>query len=117
MRSLVTGRATMRMSNTWPMWVLGFVVAIDQADQNILRGVADLLKKDFGLNDSAIGLLASAFVLFNALTTVPAGYLADRWNRKNAISRTIVAWSAITALTAACGSFLQLFLVRALLGF
>jgi MFS family permease len=99
------------------MWVLGLVVAIDQADQNVLRGVQELLKKEFGFNDFTIGMLGSAFVLVNALTTVPAGYLADRWNRKRAIGRTIVLWSGFTALTAACANFVQLFAVRGLLGF
>ena len=29
---------TARLS-TWPMWVLGLVIMIDQVDQNIVRGV------------------------------------------------------------------------------
>ena len=53
------------------MWVLGLVILIDQADQNILRGVIPQLKSDFGIGDGEIGLLLSIFVLVNGLVTVP----------------------------------------------
>ena len=78
------------------MWVLGLVILIDQADQNILRGVIPQLKHDFGIGDGEIGLLLSIFVLVNGLVTVPAGYLADRWHRTRTIGHTVVAWSALT---------------------
>lgn len=99
------------------MWVLGLVVCVDAADQSILRGVQVLIQHDFDLSDAAVGFLASAFVLVHAVTTIPAGYLADRLNRRRVIGVTVVAWSGFTALTAACQSFVQLIGVRGLLGF
>jgi MFS family permease len=101
----------------WPMWVLGFVVLIDQVDQNLVRGVVPQLKSDFGIDDFGIGILISAFVLVNGVITVPAGYLADRWHRTRTIGHTVVGWSGITMLTAASQNFGQLLLGRALLGF
>lgn len=101
----------------WPMWVLGLVVMIDQIDQNIVRGVVPQLQDDFGISDAQVGLLMSAFILVNGLVTVPAGYLADRWHRTRAIGHTVVGWSAVTAVTAASQSFVQLVGLRALLGF
>jgi MFS family permease len=99
------------------MWVLGLVILIDQADQNILRGVIPQLKADFGIGDGEIGLLLSIFVLVNGLVTVPAGYLADRWHRTRTIGHTVVAWSALTMIIAASQNFAQLLIGRALLGF
>jgi MFS family permease len=101
----------------WPMWVLGLVIMIDQVDQNILRGVIPQLKQDFGIGDGEIGLLLAIFVLVNGLVTVPAGYLADRWHRTRTIGHTVIAWSAITMITAAAQNFGQLLAGRALLGF
>lgn len=101
----------------WPMWVLGLVIMIDQIDQNIVRGVVTPLKEEFGVSDAAIGLLLSAFVLVNGLVTVPAGYLADRWNRTRTVGHTVVAWSGITAVTAAAPNFAGLVAIRAALGF
>jgi MFS family permease len=99
------------------MWVLGLVILIDQADQNILRGVIPQLKHDFGIGDGEIGLLLSIFVLVNGIVTVPAGYLADRWHRTRTIGHTVVAWSALTMVIAASQNVAQLLAGRALLGF
>ena len=99
------------------MWVLGLVIMVDQIDQNVVRGVVDQLKIEFGINDAQIGVLLSAFVLVNGLVTVPAGYLADRWNRTRTIGHTVLGWSFITMLTAAANSFATLVGLRALLGF
>jgi MFS family permease len=99
------------------MWILGLVIMVDQIDQNIVRGVVNQLQQEFGVNDAAIGLLLSAFVLVNGLVTVPAGYLADRWNRTRTIGYTVIGWSFVTMLTAAAGNFATLVGLRALLGF
>src|SRR5438874_9137693 len=101
----------------WPMWVLGLVVLIDQVDQNLVRGVVPQLKSEFGIDDFGIGVLISAFVLVNGLVSVPAGYLADRWHRTRTIGHTVVAWSGISALTAASPNFAALLTVRSALGF
>ena len=103
--------------SAYPMWILGLVIMIDQIDQNIVRGVVTPLKEDFGITDSGIGVLLSCFVLVNGLITVPAGYLADRWNRTRTIGHTVVAWSGITALTAAAPNFASLVAIRSALGF
>src|SRR5262245_65335729 len=109
--------ASARTMSSWPMWVLGLVVMVDQIDQNIVRGVVPQLKEEFGIDDAGIGVLLSAFVLVNGLITVPAGYLADRWNRSRTIGHTVVLWSLITMLTAASQTFGMLIVMRALLGF
>jgi MFS family permease len=92
---------------------------IDQIDQNIVRGVVTPLKADKALHitDFKIGLLLSCFVVVNGLVTVPAGYLADRWNRTRTIGTTIVGWSGLTALTAAMPNFGALLGIRSALGF
>ena len=99
------------------MWILGLVIMVDQIDQNIVRGAAKSLQEAFGIDDWGIGLLLSAFVVVNGLVTVPAGYLADRWNRTRTIGHTVVTWSLITMVTAAAQNFATLLGLRALLGF
>jgi MFS family permease len=88
--------------SVWPMWVLGLVIFIDQVDQNILRGVVTPLKQDFGIGDLQIGILLTAYTIVNGLITVPAGYLADRWNRTR---------------TAAMPNYGSLLAIRSALGF
>jgi MFS family permease len=104
---------------TWPMWVVGFTLFVDGMDQYIVRGSSNQIKAAFGVGDTAIGVLFSAFILVNGIVTMPAGYLADRWNRTRAMAVTIAAWSVISALgglvpTAAFG---LLVVIRASLGF
>jgi MFS family permease len=103
--------------SAWPMWVLGLVLLIDAVDQSIVRGMVQPLKDEFGVGDFAIGMLTSAFILVNGLITVPAGYLADRWNRSRTIGHTVLAWSGITALGAVAPNFGALVGFRAALGF
>jgi MFS family permease len=100
-----------------PMWVLGLVVLVDEIDKNIVRGLIDPLEAHFGVGDFAIGILLSAQLLFNGVVTVPAGYLADRWNRTRAIGTTVVAWSAMTAAGAGALTFPMLVGLRSVLGF
>ncbi len=105
--------------SNWPMWVVGFTLFIDGMDQYIVRGSSNQIQTAFNVGDWQIGLLFSAFILVNGIITMPAGYLADRWNRTRAMAVTIVAWSVISALgglvpTAAFG---LLVVIRASLGF
>src|SRR5258706_11415408 len=99
-----------------PMWVLGLVVLVDEMDKNIVSGMVTPLKDHFGVGDAAIGLLFSMQLLFNGLITVPAGYLADRWNRKQSMGKTVVAWSGLTAAGATAFSFPMLVGLRSMLG-
>jgi len=100
-----------------PMWVLGLVILVDEIDKNIVRGMITPIKEEFGVGDLGISVLLALALLFNGLITVPAGYLADRWHRNRAIGRTVVGWSAITALGATAVSFPMLVALRSALGF
>jgi MFS family permease len=110
-------RRRLRTLLTEPMWVLGLVVLVDEVDKNIVRGLIDPLKDEFGVGDFAIGVLLSLQLLFNGIVTVPAGYLADRWNRTRAIGSTVIAWSALTAAGAGALTFPMLVGLRSVLGF
>ena len=100
-----------------PMWVLGLVILVDEADKNIVRGMITPIKEEFGVGNLGISVMLSLALLFNGLITVPAGYLADRWNRNRAIGRTVLGWSAITALGATALNFPMLVALRSALGF
>jgi MFS family permease len=103
----------------WPMWVVGFTLFIDGLDQYIVRGDSDQLKAAFGVGDTAIAVLFSAFILVNGIATLPSGYLADRWNRTKAMAVTIVAWSVVSAVggLVPTSAFVLLVIIRGTLGF
>jgi MFS family permease len=111
------GAVAPQKPSAWPMWILGLVIMIDQIDQNIVRGAQNVIKADFHLSNTEIGILLSAFILVNGLVSVPAGYLADRWHRTRTVGHTIIVWSGITALSAAAPNYGALVGIRGALGF
>ncbi len=115
----VTRSARRMVVSNWPMWVVGFTLFVDGMDQYIVRGSSNQIKAAFGVGDTAIGLLFSAFILVNGIVTLPAGYLADRWNRTRAMAVTIALWSLISALggVVPTTAFGLLVVIRASLGF
>jgi MFS family permease len=67
------------------MVVLALVNLVDQADIAILRGVLPILEDEWSLSDLQLGLLGFVFVFLNAVTTIPAGWLADHTRRTRLI--------------------------------
>ncbi|HEX3839274.1 MAG TPA: MFS transporter [Acidimicrobiales bacterium] len=104
---------------TWPMWVLGLAVMIDNIDQYIVRGTSNQIEKAFGVGDFQIGILFSAFIVVNGLATMPASYLGDRWSRTRIMAITILGWSVVSALggVVPAGAFGLLVVMRGALGF
>lgn len=99
-----------------PLYVLSAVALIDQIDVSILRGVLPQLKEEFALSDFQLGLLGFAFVFVNAIATIPAGWVADRYRRTRIVGWTLLSWSGLSALSAVAINFPTLFAARAALG-
>lgn len=113
----VAPRGRLAGRSATPIAVLALVNLVDQTDTNILRGVLPFIEDEFNTSDFQLGALGFAFVFINALATIPAGWLADRVRRTRLIGFTLFSWSGLSALSAAAGSYLQLFGARASLGF
>lgn len=82
-------------------------------DRYVLNLLVEPMKRDFGLSDTKVGLLLGvSFALFYATLGIPAGYLADRTNRKNLMASGIALWSLMTAIGGIAQNYWQLFLAR-----
>src|SRR4029077_17037910 len=81
-------------------------------DRQLLGGVGEAVRREWGLNDTMLGALGTAFTLLYAVVGVPLGRLADRIVRKHILSAGVFVWSLLTALSGMAGSFSQLFIVR-----
>lgn len=99
-----------------PILLLAGVGLVDAVDKGILPGVLTRVQNDLGFSDFQLGMLEFAFVIATFLVIVPAGYLADRYDRTRIIAVVLASWAAISALTATVRSFGQFFAVRAALG-
>jgi sugar phosphate permease len=117
-----TGREPPNLSpvaKRYAWYVLGVMFAINflnYLDRYVLPAAASSIQKEFHIDDTAMGAVLSAFLLFYSLTVLPFGYWADRGVRKNVIGAGVTIWSLATLLTGMTQNVYQLFAARAVLG-
>lgn len=93
--------------------VLLFAYTVAFVDRQILSLLVQPIRRDLGISDTQIGLLAGfAFAMFYSVLGVPIAKLADRSSRRTIISVGIALWSIMTAVCGLSKSYLQLFLAR-----
>jgi predicted MFS family arabinose efflux permease len=81
-------------------------------DRQLFGALAEPIRKEFQINDAALGLLGTAFTLLYAVVGLPLGYLSDRWSRTRLIAIGTALWSILTATSGIAQSYVQLFLSR-----
>lgn len=101
---------------TAPAIVLALVNLVDQVDSSIVRGVIPVLEKEWNLSNFKLGLLGFAFVFVNAIATIPAGWVADRYKRTRIIGWTLASWSVLSLFSAVAVNYWNLFFARAIMG-
>lgn len=93
--------------------LLMLAYAFNAADRGLISIIAQAMKLDLHLSDAQLGLLAgTAFASLYAVSSIPIARLAERFNRVTIISVALAAWSGLTALCGAAGSFGQLLALR-----
>ena len=96
--------------------LLALVTFINYVDRGNLATAAPLIKGEFHLSASQIGLLISAFFWTYTPGLVVAGWLADRFNAYMTLAASLALWSLATLLSGFAGGFVALFALRLLLG-
>lgn len=98
--------------------VLALVSAMANASASLLSACLPMIKAEFGLSDSQLGLLTGyASAVTFALLAFPISAWAARWGNSRVLGACLVIYSAANALTAACGTFWHLLLARFASGF
>jgi predicted MFS family arabinose efflux permease len=96
----------------YALLVLFAINAMNFFDRVIGGAVAEPIRKEWNLSDSALGGLGTAFTLLYAFAGVPLGRMADRASRKKLLAAGVFVWSLLTALSGAARSFWELFAMR-----
>ncbi len=96
--------------------LLGVVSVITFLDRMAIAVVGPLVQQDLHLTPEKWSWVLSAYVIAYGLFEIPSGALGDRNGQRLELTRIAAWWSAFTALTAWCTTFLQLFVVRFLFG-
>jgi MFS transporter, ACS family, glucarate transporter len=92
------------------------LVALAYLDRVCIATAAPAIRQDLGLDAEQMGFVFSAFTLSYALFEVPSGYFADRFGARMALTRIVVWWSLMTAMTGLASGFLSLLALRFLFG-
>ena len=90
---------------------VGYVFNI--LDKNVFYVSLESIRLEFELNDAQMGFLGGmAFAFFYGTLGIPIARLADRWNRRNVLSISIVVWSLMTVLVGSTVGFFTLLAAR-----
>src|SRR5215469_17129993 len=88
--------------------VVGLLTAaafINFVDRGNLATAGPLIRDQFALSNSQLGLLLSAFYWTYQPCQLPAGWLADRLEARWVLATGLTLWGAATALTGFASSF------------
>ncbi|MEJ0084980.1 MAG: MFS transporter [Pseudomonadota bacterium] len=107
--------------SAFQQWYLVVVLALTYIVNYIDRGAINLMvepiKHDLNLTDIEMSVLIGfAFVSLYSIGIVPAGYIADRINRRLMLAGAVVFWSGAAVMSGFAGNYTQLFVARAALG-
>lgn len=99
-----------------PLVILVAVGIIDAMESRIIGGALQVIIDEFGISDAAAGAIPTAVTIAGAIVTLPAGYLADRYNRTNLMALVVLSWAFLLVGTALAASFAFFFAMRVVLG-
>ena len=100
----------------YALGVLFTINLFNYIDRQVISGVLPLVQQDLRLSDTALGWLASAFMILYLAGSVPLGVLGDRVARHRLIAVGVGIWGAATFLSGLARSYGQLFAARAIVG-
>ncbi len=93
--------------------VLALIYFFYMMDRSAMVVSQEMIKHEFGLSDSTIGLLTGAlYGVAYAIAGIPMGWAADRANRAKLMASVVAIWSGLTALSGLCTNVLQLAFTR-----
>ena len=96
--------------------ILDLAYFINAMDRQVFPVILPDVREALGVTSSQVGLLATIFTLGMGLAGIPAGYLTDRWGRKNMILAGLVLFSVTTALQAVAVTWFDMAAYRVVSG-
>ena len=105
--------STTRSYRRYVLFILMVVYIFNFIDRQILVILQESIKLELGLSDKQLGLLSGfTFAVFYVVCGIPIARWADRYNRVNIVSISLVIWSGMTALSGLTSNYVQLLLAR-----
>jgi predicted MFS family arabinose efflux permease len=102
---------------SWLIFALSFGLLIsDYMARQVLNAVFPLLKAEWHLLDSQLGLLSGVVAVMVGLLTFPLSLAADKWGRVRSLTAMAILWSLATLFCAHAQGFGEMLAGRALVG-
>lgn len=101
----------------WMVFALTFGLLIsDYMSRQVLNAVFPLLKQEWLLSDSQLGLLSGIVALMVGLLTLPLSLLADRFGRVKSLALMAGLWSLATLGCALAENYQHMLIARFMVG-
>lgn len=109
----VSANAFSKGYRNYVLIMLTVVYIFNFVDRQILVILQESIKSDLGLSDTQLGLLSGfSFAIFYVTMGIPIARFADRSNRRNIVTVSLIIWSAMTTLSGLVQNYVQLLLAR-----
>jgi len=89
--------AISRTAAYWSLFVLVAINILNFYDRQVAGAVVEPIRHEFGLSDTQIGFINTAFTVLYGFVGLPLGLLADKASRKKLLAGGVVVWAALTA--------------------
>jgi sugar phosphate permease len=96
--------------------LISLMYMITYMDRTGISIAAPAMAKEFGLSQTALGIVFSVFLWAYALGQIPLGSLADRLGPRLVLLIIVPFWSVMTAMTAIAGGIASLIVMRFVFG-
>jgi MFS transporter, ACS family, tartrate transporter len=117
--AIASAQAVDRARHTVALRLLPFLFILyitNYLDRTSVAYAAIGMSRELGFSDRVFGLGAGVFFVSYVALQIPGALLVERWSARRMISATMIAWGALTALTAMVHTPTQLYLARFVLG-
>ncbi|MNO21596.1 L-galactonate transporter [compost metagenome] len=115
--TIETSTASTPRLYAWCVFALSFGLLIsDYMSRQVLNAIFPLLKSEWALSDSQLGLLSGIVGLMVGLLTVPMSLMADRWGRVRSLVLMAAIWSLATLGSGFAQNYQHMLLARSLVG-
>lgn len=108
---MVISRATTRVLAL--LCLMYFITYVDRVN---VSTAASVFGKEFGLSNTQIGFVFSAFAYPYLIFQIIGGWVGDRFGPRRTLTICSFIWAGATVLTGLAGGFISLIIARVLLG-
>jgi MFS family permease len=111
--NMARARAPSSVERWYVLILMLLIYAINIADRYVVSTVLEPIRLELHLDDAGVAFLTGIpLALFYVTCGIPLSWLADRSNRRNILSISLIIWSGFTALCGLSRSYTQFLLGR-----